>query len=73
MTIGAMAKSLKLEVIAEGVETEEQMKFLKRCGCDNIQAYLISKPIPAMEFGHLLAQHQIQPFWLTQNPDPQLQ
>ncbi|WP_051302172.1 EAL domain-containing protein [Sedimenticola selenatireducens] len=73
MTIGAMAKSLKLEVIAEGVETEEQMKFLKRCGCDNIQGYLISKPIPAMEFGHLLAQHQIQPFWLTQNPDPQLQ
>jgi len=72
MTIGAMAKSLKLEVIAEGVETEEQMTFLKRCGCNHVQGYLISKPIPAMEFGQLLAQHQIQPFWLNPNTDPQL-
>lgn len=62
MTIGAMAKSLKLEVIAEGVETEAQMAFLKHCGCNNIQGYLISKPIPAVEFSQLLAQYQIQPY-----------
>ncbi len=70
-TIGAMAKSLKLDIIAEGVETEEQMAFLKKCGCDKIQGYLISKPIPAADFRHLLARHQIQPDWITQNSDPQ--
>ncbi|WP_428608150.1 EAL domain-containing protein [Sedimenticola sp.] len=70
MTIGAMAKSLKLEVIAEGVETEAQMAFLKHCGCKNIQGYLISKPVPAMEFGHLLGQYKISPYAPTLLPDP---
>jgi diguanylate cyclase (GGDEF)-like protein/PAS domain S-box-containing protein len=58
MTIGAMAKSLKLEVIAEGVETEEQMEFLKKCGCNEIQGYLISRPVPASQFARLLSKYR---------------
>jgi diguanylate cyclase (GGDEF)-like protein/PAS domain S-box-containing protein len=42
-----MAKSMNLEVIAEGVETEEQMSFLKARGCDLVQGYLISLPLTA--------------------------
>jgi diguanylate cyclase (GGDEF)-like protein/PAS domain S-box-containing protein len=45
-----MGKTLQLEVIAEGVETEKQMKILKDMGCHEIQGYLISKPLPPAEF-----------------------
>ncbi len=53
-TIITMAKQLKLKIIAEGVETEEQFDFLKKQGCDLIQGYLFSKPIPADQFTQLL-------------------
>ena len=43
--IVAMAQSLKLKTIAEGVETKEQFEFLKLHGCDEIQGYLFSKPV----------------------------
>ncbi|MCW8943185.1 MAG: EAL domain-containing protein, partial [Sedimenticola sp.] len=59
MTIGAMAKSLNLTVIAEGVETQEQLDFLKKCGCNEIQGYFISKPVPAKKFIALLKQYSI--------------
>ena len=49
-TIIAMAHTLKLRVIAEGVETPEQHAFLKERGCDAWQGYLSSKPVPADEF-----------------------
>lgn len=46
----ALAKSLNLHIIAEGVETQEQKEFIVSNGCDNIQGYFYSKPIPAKEF-----------------------
>ena len=45
----AMARSLKLTVIAEGVETESQAALLRRQGCQFMQGYLFSRPVPATE------------------------
>ena len=50
----AMAHGLKLKVIAEGVETEEQLAFLRSQRCDEIQGYLFSPPVPAEAFAKLL-------------------
>ncbi|KPV56582.1 diguanylate cyclase [Paenibacillus sp. A3] len=52
--IMAMASSLKLNVIAEGVETEEQLSFLLDIKCREIQGYIYSKPVPANEFTDLM-------------------
>ncbi|MEZ0315803.1 MAG: EAL domain-containing protein, partial [Methylophilaceae bacterium] len=51
----SMSHSLKLAVIAEGVETTEQLDFLKQHDCDEIQGYFFSRPLPADEFAKLLA------------------
>ena len=51
----AMAHSLRLKVIAEGVEFTEQSTFLKRYSCDQMQGYLIKAPVPADRFLALLA------------------
>ena len=49
-TIVAMAKSLGLTTVAEGVETVEQLELLKTMGCDQIQGYFFSRPLPADDF-----------------------
>ena len=53
----AMSKTLRLSVVAEGVETAEQAQFLRDHGCDEMQGYYFSKPIGAREFGMLLREH----------------
>jgi len=46
----AMSKSLRLRVVAEGVETEEQFKFLEKHHCEEVQGFLISRPLPVADF-----------------------
>jgi EAL domain-containing protein (putative c-di-GMP-specific phosphodiesterase class I) len=59
--IVAMAHSLKLKVVAEGVETEEQLEMLRFLGCDMLQGFLFSKPLPAEEAGALLESQKAFP------------
>lgn len=54
----ALGKSLQLQVIAEGIEREEQQTMLQRLGCDLGQGYLYNRPLPASEIETLLAEHR---------------
>ncbi len=53
-TIVAMARNLHMDVLAEGVESEEQLAFLQMHGCDYAQGYLLSRPLAAEAFAELL-------------------
>ena len=53
----SMARSLRMQTIAEGVETEEQFGGLARLGCDQIQGYLLGRPMPFEEFAAFVARH----------------
>ena len=53
----SMAQSLRIKVIAEGVETEEQLQFLRARQCDEIQGFCFSRPVPATELATLLRHH----------------
>ena len=50
-----MAHSLGVGVVAEGVETPTQLEFLRRLGCDTVQGYLISQPLPPADCAAFLA------------------
>ncbi len=54
LALVTLAHNLGLKVIAEGVETEEQLKFLKLIRCDEYQGYLLSKPVPRSDFLELV-------------------
>ncbi len=56
-SIISLAHSLRLKVIAEGVETAEQLAYLREHDCDQIQGYYFSKPLPLDALGLLLEQH----------------
>ncbi len=53
-SVTQLAKSMQIEVTAEGVETEEQYEFMKNLGCDNIQGFYFAKPMPREDFDSLL-------------------
>lgn len=52
----SLAHSLGLEVVAEGVETDEQLEFLRDHGCDQIQGFLLGRPVPEADFVKLLSE-----------------
>ena len=54
-TVITLAKQLKLKALAEGVETREQLAFLRTRGCDSYQGFLFCRPCPASEIEALLA------------------
>ncbi len=62
-TIIAMGHNLGLKVVAEGVETNEQMDFLRNCDCDEVQGFLISTPLPPDE----IVDHIMRPSAEVQN------
>lgn len=53
-TIVAMRHTLGFKVLAEGVETLEQLAFLRKTGCDTYQGFIKSIPLPALKFAELL-------------------
>ncbi|MCG8634210.1 MAG: EAL domain-containing protein [Desulfobacterales bacterium] len=53
-SIISMSKNLNLKIVAEGAENEQHISFLKKHGCDVVQGYYYSKPVPAADFSKLL-------------------
>jgi EAL domain-containing protein (putative c-di-GMP-specific phosphodiesterase class I) len=58
-SIISLARHLKLRVIAEGVETDEQLDYLRHYGCDEIQGYLFSPPVAAEKFEQILREERV--------------
>jgi EAL domain-containing protein (putative c-di-GMP-specific phosphodiesterase class I) len=65
--IVSLAHSLRLKVVAEGVETPAQLDFLKAVGCDEYQGYHFSKPLPATEFERVIREKAAAMEPLTQD------
>jgi PAS domain S-box-containing protein/diguanylate cyclase (GGDEF)-like protein len=59
LAVIAMAHGLRLKVVAEGVETAGQLALLAEHGCDVMQGYYFSRPVPAEEFGRMLSEAKI--------------
>ncbi len=60
ISIVRMAKLLNISTVAEGVETREQMEFLRNAGCDRIQGYYFSRPLSAEEYEKLMAEEALR-------------
>ena len=61
LSVISLAHNLNLRVIAEGVETREQMEFLAQRGCDEMQGYYFSRPVGADAFTALLREKRCVP------------
>jgi EAL domain-containing protein (putative c-di-GMP-specific phosphodiesterase class I) len=61
LAIIRMAQTLKLEVIAEGVESAEQLVYLRSHNCDQIQGYYFARPLPVPELEKLLLEKRREP------------
>ena len=59
-TIIGLAHAFGMTTVAEGVETQEQLDYLVREGCDESQGYLHSRPVPKVEFERLLESHTLE-------------
>jgi EAL domain-containing protein (putative c-di-GMP-specific phosphodiesterase class I) len=55
--IVALGKSMSLELVAEGVETDSEMNVAASCGCEFVQGYRFSKPLPADQIEYWLKHH----------------
>ncbi|MCM2369915.1 EAL domain-containing protein [Rhodopirellula sp. ICT_H3.1] len=55
--IASLGMTLGVKTTAEGVETEDEMKSVRRAGCTEMQGYLLSRPVPAGEIGQILGNH----------------
>jgi hypothetical protein len=71
IAIIAMAHCLGLSVVAEGVETQAQLAFLKSKSCDECQGFLFAKPMPAEAFGKLLAASAAKPAPAAKPAEPE--
>jgi EAL domain-containing protein (putative c-di-GMP-specific phosphodiesterase class I) len=67
----SMARNLKLRVVAEGVETLEELRFLCAHKCDEAQGYYFSRPLPARKFAKLLEIGISEENWLPRIDGPQ--
>src|SRR3546814_17427753 len=67
-TIALLAQNLRLDVIAEGVETPEQLAQLRAIGCDYAQGYLFSRPLTAETVRRLLAANRV--WWVPRRLKP---
>lgn len=70
-TIIAMAHNLNLRVIAEGIETEAQLSYLRNHGCDEMQGFYFSRPVPAAEVEQLLREERSLHFSERDSSSPQ--
>ena len=66
----AMAKALKLKVVAEGVEHRAHLEFLRSLGCDQMQGYFFSRPLAAHKMGELLAEGRCLHFGSADRREP---